>query len=90
MDLLQMTAQQRGGPHRGRIAVLARVALNDRRNQRVDDAAHRRGPAFSLPVGQARRHGLSSACPEPRRPVVDALARHALAARHLGHRNALV
>src|SRR5215472_14241875 len=76
MNLLQVALQQRGRPGRGAVAVVARVAVDDRVDQRVDDPQGRRGSSAAGGIEQALRHAQIGSVPERLGPIVDGLAAH--------------
>jgi hypothetical protein len=76
MDLLQVAAKQRGRPDGAAVAVVARVFVDDRIDQRVDDSQGRRGPAAAGRVKQAVGQVPVDAVTERLDPVMDGLTAH--------------
>ena len=71
MNLLQIALQQRGGPDRGTIAVVAWVVVDDRIDQRVDNPQRRWRPTAARGVEQAGQGIEVGALSEGVGPVVN-------------------
>src|SRR5512135_3366836 len=75
--LLEVSAQERGGPDRGMIAEVARIRVDHRGDQRIDSTITRPRAAGSWDVPEARPQVESFALLESLDPVVNRLATHA-------------
>jgi hypothetical protein len=74
MPRLQMVGQQRGGPDRRAIAQFARVAINDLKDQRCNDAVSRPRAATAGIHREAAKQVTRGAPLEALHPIVDGLA----------------
>src|SRR5690349_6523237 len=77
MLLSQVAAQQLGCPNRRVIAEVTRVRINDRIDERIDDALNRGRATDTCAIGQAFDHRERGALLKAPSPVVDGLARDA-------------
>src|SRR5919108_6410521 len=83
MLLCQVVGQQRGGPHRGAIAQLPWVAIDDVQDQGLNDALSRPGTPRACAVGEAGCQIASGGPLETCDPVVDGTTTDAQACRDL-------
>jgi hypothetical protein len=83
MDLRQVLGQQRSGPHRRAIVQLPRVAVDDFRDQRLDDTMSGAGTATACALREACQKAESRVSSEASDPVVDGPATDPHACGHL-------
>lgn len=69
----QVLSQQRGRPDGRAVIELARISVDDRINERVNDAGQSPGAACARGFGQAGRQFFRAASVDARRPLVDSL-----------------
>jgi hypothetical protein len=84
MDFLQVTLEQRGRPDGGTVAIVARIRVHDRVDQRIDDPQSGRGPTAAWGIEQAVRQGQVGSVGKRLDPVVDGLTAHTQEVCNLG------
>jgi hypothetical protein len=90
MLLPQIADEQRSSPHRGAIAQVARVSVQDGGEQRIDNPFGRTRSSRTGGIGETRLQGPELALEEAADPVVYTLATDAQALGNLGHRHPLI
>jgi len=74
MDLFQVLPQERSGPHRGVVAQVAGIGVDDLSDQGIDDPQCRGGTAWARGIRQTGAEIESLTLLKAFRPVVDRLA----------------
>ena len=70
----EVLSQQRGRPDGRAVREVTRVGVDDRINERINDACQSPGAAWARSLSKSRGEFFGAALVDPRRPLVDNLA----------------